>query len=220
MGWRPFDTDADAYEAWYASPRGRRADDAERKLLAWLLGKIPGAASLLEVGCGTGHFTSWFAGHGLFAVGLDRAPAMLSTLRKLHPSLPAVLADAHELPVRDEAVDAVAVIATLEFLDNPETALREAVRVARRGIVLLVLNSWSVGGISRRWGEQARGRLLGEARDYSLSQLVKLVRSVASPRMRGLFWKSALYPVGPPALLGSVPVGDVIGLAVSLRSSS
>ncbi len=217
MGWQLFETGAEAYEAWYASQRGRRVDRAERELLGRLLRKMPGTSSLLEVGCGTGHFTSWFAERGVFAIGLDRAPAMLTTLRRLHPCLPAVQGDAYKLPVRDEATDVTALIATLEFLEEPEAALAEAVRVARRGLILVVLNAWSVGGISRRWGEQARARILGKARDYSLPGIIDLVRAAASDRIRKLFWTGALYPVAPAHFLARIPFGDVIGLSVTLR---
>ncbi len=61
----PF-TDADIaarHVPWYRG-RGRRADRPEKKLLRHLLGNFPASASLLEVGCGTGHFTLWFEEQG------------------------------------------------------------------------------------------------------------------------------------------------------------
>jgi hypothetical protein len=45
-------------------------------------------------------------------------------------SLPFVLGDAHSLPYRTQAVDVVAFITTLEFLEGVAKALREAARVA------------------------------------------------------------------------------------------
>ncbi len=220
MGWKAFDTDADRYESWYASPRGQRVDQSERKLLERLLQKMPNAASALEVGCGTGHFTALFADQGLFPIGLDRAPAMIAALRRLHPSLPAVLGDAHKLPFQDGAVDVTVFVATLEFLEQPEVALAEAVRVSRKGLILVVLNKWSVGGLSRRLGRQARSRRLGRARDFSLPQLNDLLRAVPADRIQRIWWTSALYPIGPAEFLAHVPLGDVIGLAVMLNTPS
>ncbi|MBN1135320.1 MAG: hypothetical protein JXM73_01975, partial [Anaerolineae bacterium] len=49
---------ASGYEAWYETT-GRRADRLEKALLKQLLARFPQASSLLEVGCGTGHFTRW-----------------------------------------------------------------------------------------------------------------------------------------------------------------
>ena len=220
MGWQEFDSDADRYEEWYTSLEGHRTDKSERRILEWLLHRIPNATSILDVGCGTGHFTALFADQGLFAVGLDRAPAMIAALRRLHPTLSAVLGDAHKLPFQDGAVDVTAFVATVEFLDQPEVALEEAVRVSRKGLILIVLNKWSAGGISRRWGSEARGSKLGKAHDYSLQQLAKLVRAAASNRMQRLSWMSTLYPIGPAELLAHVPLGDVMGLAVSLSPAS
>jgi ubiquinone/menaquinone biosynthesis C-methylase UbiE len=96
--WRRFETAAASYEAWYATPRGQLADQAERALLEVLIAESPGANTLLEVGCGTGHFAATLGRDGVAVVGLDRSPAMLTELRRQHPGLPVVLGDAHALP--------------------------------------------------------------------------------------------------------------------------
>lgn len=103
--WQLFDRDAADYEAWYATPRGRRADLAERSLLERLLAPFATAQSALEVGCGTGHFTRRLANRLPRVIGLDRAPAMLAEARRCDPNLLLVQGDAHHLPVRSHAVD-------------------------------------------------------------------------------------------------------------------
>ncbi len=82
MSWEIFERAASSYEDWYSAPRGQRADWAEQALLEWLVAEFPGARHVLEVGCGTGHFTGWLADKGLKVVGLDRAPAMLEQTRR------------------------------------------------------------------------------------------------------------------------------------------
>jgi 2-polyprenyl-3-methyl-5-hydroxy-6-metoxy-1,4-benzoquinol methylase len=67
----PFDEPALAarYEDWYAG-EGRQADILEKQLLAKLLAGFRSAQSVLEVGCGTGHFTCWLADQGLRAAAV------------------------------------------------------------------------------------------------------------------------------------------------------
>ena len=153
---------------------------------------------------------------GRVIVGLDRSPAMLAELRRRLPGLPVVLGDAHALPFADAAVDLALFVTTLEFLEHPATALREAMRVSRRGLVLLTLNRWSLGGVSRRLGPAGRGALLSQAREMSILSLRALVRTAAGPRLSGLRWTSALWPDGLSAWRAPVPLGDVIGIAARL----
>jgi len=216
VSWEIFEQAASRYEAWYATPRGQRADHAERALLERLLASFPTAWSVLEVGCGAGHFSEWLARKGLKVVGLERAPAMLVELHQRVPELPVILGDAHQLPARTSAVDVVVFVTTIEFLEEPEVALTEAARVARQGIILLVLNRWSLGGLSRRWGPQARRSLLSQARDYSLASLRALVTKAAGTRLREVRWASTLFPAGLWKLQGPLPLGEVLGMAAVL----
>jgi ubiquinone/menaquinone biosynthesis C-methylase UbiE len=188
--------------------------------LEWLLSFFPTARSVLEVGCGTGHFTAWLAQQGLWAVGLDRAPAMLTEVHQRSPGLPLVLADAHCLPYRQGAVDLVAFVTTLEFLEEPVTALAEAARVARQGALLIVLNRWSPGGLSRRWGSQAHRPLLSQARDYSVVSLWATVHQATAGRRRKLHWTSTLFPAGCWRVRVPIPVGEVLGMAVEFTASA
>ena len=214
--WQLFERDAAGYENWYNSARGRQADLAERALLEGLLAPFATARSALEVGCGTGHFTRWLASRLPRVVGLDRAPAMLAEARRRHPGLPLVQGDAHDLPIRTRAVDLGLFVLTLEFLERPELALAEAVRVANRGVLVLALNRWSRGGFSRRWGADARGALLGRARDFSLPLLRALVSTAAGPRLRKVRWACSLFPGRLARVELQIPLGDVIGVAVEL----
>jgi ubiquinone/menaquinone biosynthesis C-methylase UbiE len=131
------------YEGWYRTS-GRRADRLETVLLKRLLAEFPQARSLLEVGCGTGHFTRWFRGLGFQAVGLDLSSAMLAEAIRLN-SPPCVQSDALALPFPKDSFDIVALITTLEFVGDPIHALREAARVTRFGLSLGVLNQQPTG---------------------------------------------------------------------------
>lgn len=216
MPWEIFEQQASRYEHWYATPRGKRVAQAECALLAWLLTYFPTACSVLEVGCGTGYFTRWLARQGFQVVGLERAPAMLAVLHQRCPTLPVILSDAQWLPFRHAGVDLVLFVTTLEFLEEPGVALAEAARVARQGLLLVVLNRWSLGGLSRRWGSQAHQVLLGQACDYSLVALRTMVQQTAGPRVQQIHWASTLLPLGLWWVRAPVPLGEVLGMAVGL----
>lgn len=216
MSWQIFERAAGGYEAWYATARGRRVDVAERALLAWLLASFAGARSALDVDCGTGHFAAWLHRRSIDVTGLDRSPAMLAELRRRHAAIPVVVGDAGSLPVRSGGVDVVVLVTALEFVEHPDAVLSEAIRVARQGLVLVVLNRWSLGGLSRRIGPKARRPILGSARDMSLVALRHAVRAGAGERLRSLRWASSLFPDGLWAARYAVPLGDVIGMAVVL----
>ena len=123
----PFDDPAVAerYEQWY-SGHGRRADRLEKRLLAQLLEDFPGASTVLDVGCGTGHFTRWMASRGLSVTGLDISEAMLSEAR-VRNGLRYVTGDAQSLPFGERKFDVATMMTTLEFLPDPSSALTELV---------------------------------------------------------------------------------------------
>ena len=216
--WQRFDRDARAYENWYATPRGHRADRAERALLERLLTRFATARSALEVGCGTAHFTRWLADRLPSVVGLDGAAAMLAEARRRHAGVRLIQGDAHQLPIRDRAVDLTVFVTTLEFVERPAPALTEAVRVARQGVLVVALNRWSRAGFSRRWGADARRPLLGHARDFSLASLRALASASAAGRLRRLHWAYALFPGNRPVVAQRIPFGDVIGIGMELTS--
>ncbi len=217
MSWQIFDRAAARYEAWYSTRRGRLADAAECRLLLHLVHAFEDARGAVEIGCGTGHFAGFLARQGFAMIGLDRAPAMLTEARRQFPALSVVLGDAHCLPFRDGFTDLAIFVTTLEFLEDPACALREAVRVARQGVVALVLNRHSIDAISRRWGPQSRGSLLRQARDYSLAELELAMNAAAGARLDATWSASTLFPDGLSQRISRIALGDVIGCAIRLN---
>ncbi|MHB1141967.1 MAG: class I SAM-dependent methyltransferase [Sulfuricaulis sp.] len=70
------------YEAWYQTARGRWIASREFELMRRLMNP-PAGATLLDVGCGTGHFSRRFAAVGTRVTGLDPDAAMLDYAREL-----------------------------------------------------------------------------------------------------------------------------------------
>jgi ubiquinone/menaquinone biosynthesis C-methylase UbiE len=205
---------AKRYEAWFSTPFGGRADRVEKLILRGLLEDFAESHSLLDVGCGTGHFTDWFASLGLSVVGLDRASPMVAFARGRQPDLPLVLADATHLPFGDATFDVVVLLTVLEFVDAPERSLREAARVARHGLILGVLNRLSPVALWRRLRRAATYR---RARFFSPGQMERLLRTSLGYRPMAIRWRTGLYPTAWLDHWAALPFGAFIGLSVQFE---
>jgi ubiquinone/menaquinone biosynthesis C-methylase UbiE len=208
----PFDDPivAATYEGWY-SGRGRRADLLEKRLLEKLLADFPQSRNALEIGCGTGHFTRWLAARSLEVTGLDISAPMLSEARKLD-GIRYLEGDALNLPFDDRSFDLALLITTLEFVGDPFRALTEALRVARHGVVLGVLNRVSLLTLEYR---RSKKPIWKSARFFSPWELIRLVRTTAGRRFCGVRWRTTIWPI-PWVTDLPLPCGGFIGLAVHL----
>lgn len=168
-----------AYDAWYATPRGRWIGDREFDLLRILLESQPGE-TLLDVGCGTGYFTRRFAREaGLKVTGIDIDPEMIAFARKRAPEIEFALADMNHLPFVDASFDHVVAVTSLCFVAEERQAIREMGRVARRRLALGLLNRRSLlyfqkrhtqSYVRARWHSGAEARtLLADAGDRNLT---------------------------------------------------
>lgn len=125
--------DQDVERIWgWASPAGRRRADRRAALFA-AYGAISPGTRVLEVGCGTGEFTSRIAPCGADLVALDLSAELLTRARaKVSTGARFVRGDAQRLPFSDASFDVVYGCSILHHLD-PESALREVRRVLRFG---------------------------------------------------------------------------------------
>lgn len=197
---------AAGYEAWYQTA-GRRADQLEKELLVWLLARFPSAGTLLEVGCGSGHFTRWFREKTWQATGLDISLPMLSEAIRLN-GVPYILGDGLALPFAGNTFDLVTLVTTLEFVSDPILVLEEALRVAGRGLILGILNRQSVLGWTLR---RAGGPVWETAHFFTPTEMVQLVHRAAKGPVE-ITWRTTLWPLWRGAL--PLPWGGFIGMAV------
>jgi SAM-dependent methyltransferase len=132
------------YDAWYDTPRGRWVGETEFRLLHRLLAPQAGE-TILDVGCGTGWFTRRFAqSNGWNVTGLDNDAERLAYARTQCRNERYQAGDARALPFADASIDRVVSVAALCFIDDWRLALHEMARVARRRLVVGLLNRHSL----------------------------------------------------------------------------
>ena len=96
---------------------------------AHLQGKVPlDRARILDLGCGAGAWTRVLADRHGFCLGADFGAEFLKKARAVH-AVPALRCDFHQLPLPDEAFDAVYADNVLEHSADPALLLKEIYRV-------------------------------------------------------------------------------------------
>lgn len=168
---------SELYETWYQSPYGRAVDQSIESLLHSQIRPKSGDR-VLDVGCGTGHHILNLSRLGLDASGVDASPYIIRRAReRLGPRVELQVGYAEDLPFDDNAFDVVVLINTLEFLDNPLAALREAGRVAHRKVFVGVLNSLSWVGLIKRIQGYLGDPVFRRAKFFHLWQVKSLMQA-------------------------------------------
>jgi len=133
------------YDTWYRSTRGAWIGETELRLLANAL-ELRAGETLLDVGCGTGHFTRLLAaGTGAGVVGVDPDLGWLRfALERAGPNEEYIAGRAERLPFSNRSFDRSIAITSLCFTDAEREALREIVRVTRKRVAIGLLNRHSL----------------------------------------------------------------------------
>lgn len=172
--------DAELQEKWLRSRLGQSAFALEKELLQKLWKPIS-LQRVLEVGCGTGVFLEWFLSQGHIVAGLDPSSSSLELARRRFGTRVRLEQGfAENLPYDDNEFDTVALINSLEFVDDPFLALKEAFRVARRNVLLGVLNKYSVGRIHRVVEKLWKESPYSHAHFFSVFQLQRMAGRIMS----------------------------------------
>jgi SAM-dependent methyltransferase len=218
--------DAEDRENWFRSPQGQR----ELAFEQGLFGKIWAPVSpqrVLEVGCGSGIFLEWFKSRGHMVAGLEPSSSSLELARRrLGPKVRLDPGFAENLPYDDNEFDTVALITSMEFVDDPYLALKEAFRVARRNVLLGVLNKYSFGslhyGIQRFWKDSVYSR----ARFFSVFELRRMSTGILAGAVP-IEWRTCfslplpflryVHLLESIALLQRHPFGHFIAMRIDMR---
>ncbi len=212
------------YESWRKSHQSRTIDRAIEPLVVSLLEPRPGDR-VLDIGCGTGNHLIMFSKMGLDVSGVDASPQMLESARaRLGNKSNFKIGMAEDLPFDDNEFDLAVLIHTLEFLDNPLSALREAGRVIRKRIFIGVLNSFSWNGFLKTVQGYFGDPIFGQAKLYNLWQLKSLLQLAYGPvpiswqciRIIPSFLEETFSESGDSTCFKHSPFGFFLGLSATL----
>ncbi|MBE1548518.1 SAM-dependent methyltransferase [Mycobacterium sp. OAS707] len=139
--------------------------DAERERASAAL-CLKGQQRVLDVACGPGNFTGFFAkqlaGDG-FVVGLDNSVPMMERAARDNACSRAVYmrGDALDLPFNDHAFDAVSCFAALHLMPEPLAVLHEMVRVLSPGGRIAVMTTYGRESFLLRKGLELGATICG-----------------------------------------------------------
>lgn len=105
--------------------------------IRWVKEHVTG--TILECGCNWGYLLAWVGGHA----GVDINPRLIDLARSLARNREFIVGDIRALPYGNKSFDTVVLSECLEHIpwEDVPTALGEAVRVARRK-VLVTIPTW------------------------------------------------------------------------------
>jgi ubiquinone/menaquinone biosynthesis C-methylase UbiE len=126
------------YDAIAPNYHQRYAANPLAGVAAWLHRLTPGAARVLEVGCGTGRWLSELAAAPLL-VGLDYSAGMLRQAHAQPVTAALVQAEAGALPCAAQTFDLVYAVNALQHFPDQPGFVREARRLLRPGGRLAVV---------------------------------------------------------------------------------
>ncbi|MFW5851802.1 MAG: class I SAM-dependent methyltransferase [Bacteroidota bacterium] len=170
---------ADSYDDYYDTDFGRNVDFAEKMIISELEQIIPVHDNLLEVGCGTGHWTAFFVEKGYRVTGVDSSQSMLAVAQKKNIAADFVLAASEQLPFEDETFSVVVSITMLEFVANKNSAIKEMHRVLKKGGRMIIggLYSHSILGENKDSDSVFKHAHLFDEKDlYSLFSEFKILK--------------------------------------------
>jgi len=171
-----FDAVADKYDKWYETVEGAMYDHLEKKAIGRYLSKNVNGKKLLEVGCGTGHWSQFFSDCGFEVTGVDVSEPMIKIAQSKNiASASFQIADGQSLPFADNGFDVTAAITTLEFTGSAELVLQEMVRCTRKPSGQLLIGVLNALARLNRNRQQSSESLYAKARLFSTGQIKRLL---------------------------------------------
>jgi len=179
---------AQKYDSYYQTGLGELVDCIEKTLIRKYLNQIF-SCEMLELGCGTGHWTRFFCEEGFQVTAIDESGAMLEQARmKNIPNVDFLKADAASLPFQDQSFSVISSVTMFEFVENVDRILDEIDRLLKPGGYMVAgwLNALSETGKNKNNDETFRSACF-----YTPKEIERLLARFGVPRLSyGVYYSS------------------------------
>jgi ubiquinone/menaquinone biosynthesis C-methylase UbiE len=170
----------DAYDRYHArNPLARRLMHGYLDEVARLVGPLE-VTSVLDVGCGEGHFLGHIRSLAPRArcIGVDRSERVIESARSAYPDMEFEVQSAYGLGFADSSFDLVVAADLLQHSNDPQRILRELARVSRRYVLLTVPREplWRMLNVARLAYLDEWGNPPGHVQHYRRGDFLNMVR--------------------------------------------
>lgn len=166
-------TIANNYDGYYNTPLGSKIDRIEKSVITNYLQHVADN-KLLELGCGTGHWSEHLSDMGFNVTATDISEAMLAiALKKNLENVSFLNADANNLPFNNESYNTLVSITMLEFVEDVNKVLAEMYRVLKPN-GLLVLGCLNIN--SELGKQKHKDDTFKNAKFFTKTELIELLK--------------------------------------------
>lgn len=132
----------DRYSSTWHDRLGQYSYFSRHRAVGELIAGEP-QARVLDIGCGTGDYATFFDPAATDYLGMDISEKMVEEAARLYPGYAFRVGDGENLPAVDRAFDMVLSVAVLEYFDDPDRHTAELARVTEPGgtVVICVPNA-------------------------------------------------------------------------------
>jgi len=170
------------YDKWYQTPLGKQIDEWEKQLFLRHLKKLK-TKNILEIGAGTGHWTSFFSDNNFSVTGIDIAGRMLEQAKQKNiAGATFIEALAEDLPFEKESIDNVVAVTALEFVKDRHKAIEEIYRILKPAGYFIIGGLNALGALQQ---ERQNDPVFKKAEFFTPESLYKVLEKFGMPYIEG-----------------------------------
>ncbi|MBN2757500.1 MAG: class I SAM-dependent methyltransferase [Bacteroidales bacterium] len=126
-----FDNIATEYDKYYQTDFGIKIDEIEKNIIKEFLQELK-SKEIIEIGCGTGHWTNFLSDLGFIIDASDISEKMLlEAQNKNIKNAEFSVKNAEQLNYPDNSADNIIAVTSLEFVENQQLAVNEIYRILK-----------------------------------------------------------------------------------------